>query len=134
MYKQMSHVEQLAEKLWIADPIVTRLWIIVLFFSTCLFSCYDSKSSIVKKSPFIAIQNGYVTLLWKYLLNRHGYVESARIYSNLIRVYLNMLRVGLSVHIQHETNKEYGVVQATFDQLITLNINNVQKEKIREKL
>lgn len=124
----MSHVEELAEKLWIADPIVTRLWIIVLFFSTCLFSCYDSKSSMVKmkkKSPFIVIQNDYVTLLWKYLLNRHGYVQSARIYSNLIRVYLNMLRIGLSVYIRYQTEKEYGVVQAKFDQLITLNINDV---------
>jgi hypothetical protein len=128
MYKQMSHVEELAEKLWIADPIVTRLWIIVLFFSTCLFSCYDSKSSMVKmkkKSPFIVIQNDYVTLLWKYLLNRHGYMESARIYSNLISVYLNMLRIGLSVYIRYQTEKEYGVVQAKFDQLITLNINDV---------
>jgi hypothetical protein len=124
----MSHVEELAEKLWIADPIVTRLWIIVLFFSTCLFSCYDSKSSMVKmkkKSPFIVIQNDYVTLLWKYLLNRHGYMESARIYSNLISVYLNMLRIGLSVYIRYQTEKEYGVVQAKFDQLITLNINDV---------
>src|SRR4051812_1287992 len=97
LYKQFVQAEQLAEKLWIADPVVTRLWIIILFFSTPLHyhdDCPTPTPILKKKLPLYQIQNGYVTLLWKYLLHRHGLMESARIYSNLVHVYMKMQSVG----------------------------------------
>ncbi|CAF3615648.1 unnamed protein product [Adineta steineri] len=129
LYKELAYSEQLAEKSWIADPIVTRLWIIVLFFSTSLFSYYDSKPTdlkVKKKPPFVDIQNAYVTLLWKYLLHRHGYMESVRIFSNLIHVYLNMLRVGLYINIRLRTQTDFLAAHETLDQLTRVDINNTQ--------
>jgi hypothetical protein len=129
LYKQFAHTEKLAEKLWIADPIVTRIWLVTLFFSTPLFSYYDPMSSITKikkKFSFIDIQNAYVLLLWKYLLNRHGYMESVRIYSNLIHVFLHMLRIGIDINIRLRTQKEFMLVHETLDQLSILDINHAQ--------
>ncbi|CAF2397904.1 unnamed protein product [Rotaria sp. Silwood2] len=129
LYKQFAHIENLAEKLMIADPIITRLWIIVLFFSTPLFSYYDSKSKkikVKKKLPFIDIQNTYATLLWIYLLYRHGPLESVRIYSNVIRIFLNMLRVGIDIHMRLRMEKYLISIDTTLDELVQLDINTDQ--------
>jgi hypothetical protein len=130
LYKQFTDTQELAVKSIITDPIVTRGWIVTLFFSTPLFSYYDPMSpSIIKmkeKLPFIDIQNAYVTLLWKYLLHRHGYMESVRIYSNLVHVFLHMLRIGIDINIRMRTQKELMVTHKTLDQLATLDINNAQ--------
>lgn len=126
LYQQFVYVENSAEKLIIADPIITRLWITVLFFSTSLFSYYEPATTMEElnhESSYIEIQNAYVTLLWKYLLYRHGPIESARIFSNLILVFLNMLRVGLSINIRLRTEKRLIKLHKTFDRLPNLNIN-----------
>jgi hypothetical protein len=129
LYEQFSHAQELAKILIIADPIVTRLWLVTLFFSTPLYSYYDPQSSIIKVKKtvsFIDIQNGYVTLLWKYLLHRHGFMESVRIYSNLVHVFLHMLRVGIEIDIRLRTQQEFFVTHTTLDQLAELDINHAQ--------
>lgn len=105
---------------------MTRLWMIVIFFSTPLFSYYDPKTTVVKvrkNSLFIDIQNIYVNLLWKYLLYRHGPIESVRIFSNLIFVFLNMLHIGLNINIRLRTDKQFLPVHETLDALTKLDIN-----------
>ncbi|CAF0804194.1 unnamed protein product [Adineta ricciae] len=132
LYKELAYSEQLAEKTWIADPIVTRVWIIVIFFSTPLFCYYDSKSSVSrlkKTSPLFDRQNAYVTLLWKYLLHRHGDIESVRIYSNLMRVYLNMLRAGLLVNIHVRSHRDLLPAHETLDQAAILDTNSNSERK-----
>jgi hypothetical protein len=132
LYKQFSHAQELAKILIIADPIVARLWLVILFFSTPLFSYYDPQSSIIKvnkKMSFIDIQNTYVNLLWKYLLHRHGFMESVRIYSNLIHVFLHMLRVEVAINIRLRTQHELLVTHKTLDQLAALDINNAQQRE-----
>ncbi|CAF3363779.1 unnamed protein product [Rotaria sp. Silwood1] len=125
LYKQFAHIEKLAEKLMIADPIITRLWIIVLFFSTPLFSYYAPKSTIIRVKnnlSFITIQNTYISLLWKYLLYRHGPMESIRIFSNLIQIFLNMLRVGIDIHTRLRMEKHLVSIDETLDELVQLDI------------
>ncbi|CAF1135369.1 unnamed protein product [Rotaria sordida] len=126
LYKQFAHIEKVAEKSMIADPIITRLWIIVLFFSTPLFSDYDSQSTTIKVKKnlsFIDIQNIYATLMWKYLLYRHGPMEAVRIYSNLILIFLNMLRVEISIHIRLQMEKDLAPLDKALDELVKLDIN-----------
>jgi hypothetical protein len=77
-----------------------------------------------KRLPSIDIQNAYIILLWKYLLHRHGFMESVRIYSNLTRVYLQMLRVGLAINMR--TQASFKVIDTTLNQLATLNIDDGQ--------
>ncbi|CAF3382811.1 unnamed protein product [Rotaria socialis] len=126
LHKQFASIQISAEKLIITDPIMTRLWIIILFFSTPLFSYYDPKSTAIKvrkNSLFIDIQTIYVNLLWKYLLNRHGPMESIRIYSNLAFAFLSMLRIGLEVNIRLRTRKDLAPIHETLDDLVKLDIN-----------
>jgi hypothetical protein len=136
LYQQFIQAERLAEKLWISDPVITRLWIIVLFFSTPLHYYYDCQTStpiLKKKRVLCQAQNGYVNLLWKYLLHRHGLMESVRIFSNLICVYLKMQSVGYGIHVQLRTRKELVSTHDTLNKLITLDINENQKKSNLKK-
>ncbi len=129
LYKDFSRTEELAQRLMVADPIVTRVWIIILFFSTPLFAYYDPKPSILKKKkkmPPIDTQHAYATLLWKYLTHRHGFMESVRIYSNLVHVFLNMLRVGVGINIRMRTDQGFVSTHETLDQLATIDITDAQ--------
>ncbi|CAF1026636.1 unnamed protein product [Rotaria magnacalcarata] len=127
LYEQFAYTKQLAERSLIADPIITRLWMVVLFFSTSLFCLYDSYQFIKipkKKTAIIDIQNIYATLLWKYLSNRHGYDGAVRIYSKLINVYLRMQRVGFEIGVQVRTRSELLVTYETLNQILTLDIRD----------
>ena len=96
-----------------------------LFFSTPLFAYYDLNSPAIKtkkKLPTIDIQNAYITLLWKYLLYRHGYMEAVRIYSNLIQAYLHMLRVGISINLRFRTHKHLKITHETLEKIAAIDI------------
>jgi hypothetical protein len=129
LYEEFTKVERLAETLWITDPIVIRLWIITLFFSTPLHYHHDCSTPtpiLKKKRPLCQVQNAYVTLLWKYLLHRHGYMESVRIYSNLVHVYLKMQDVGFCINLQLRTRKDLMPIHGTISKLVTLDTNQDQ--------
>jgi hypothetical protein len=128
LYEQFDQAEKLAEKLWITDSVVTRLFVVVLFFSTPLHYHDDCPTStpILKKNVRVSqVQNAYISLLWKYLLYRHGYVESIRIYSNLIHVYMKMQRVGFGIYTHLRTQAELMSTHETLNQLVTLSIDDV---------
>jgi hypothetical protein len=126
LYKDFTQAERLAEKLWITDSVVTRLWIIILFFSTPLHyhdDCPTSTPILKKKQPLYQVQNAYVTLLWKYLLHRHGFMESVQIYSNLVHVYMKMQRVGFGIYLRLISKKDLIPTHETISKLVKLNIN-----------
>jgi hypothetical protein len=128
LYQQFVQAEKLAEKSWIADPIITRLWVIVLFFSTPLHyhdDCPTSTPILKKKSPVHQIQNAYTTLLWKYLTHRHGQMEAIRIFSNLIHVYIKMQTVGFGIYIRLRTQKNLLETDQTLSELVTLDVNDM---------
>jgi hypothetical protein len=109
LFERFVRTEKLAEKSLIADPIITRLWLIVLFFSSSLYCVYDKDASLKvpkKKVATTWIQSAYVTLLWNYLLHRHGYLGAVHIFSNLIHVFLKMQHVGSDIGIQVRTRAD----------------------------
>ncbi|CAF1013512.1 unnamed protein product [Adineta ricciae] len=79
LYPQFQQAELLASKSLVTDPIATRLFFIILFFSTPLHYHQDSATPtkvLKKKRPVTNTQNAYITLLWKYLSYRYGSMET----------------------------------------------------------
>ncbi len=127
LYVQFVRIENLAKKLLINDPTITRLWIIILFFSSSLFCSYDSNITLKipkKRRSVNDIQNAYITLLWNYLLHRYGNLSAVQIYSNLIYVYLKIQRVGSDIGIRIRTQNELMTIYQTTNQLLAHDIRN----------
>ncbi|CAF1537328.1 unnamed protein product, partial [Adineta steineri] len=129
LYEEFDKAERMAEKSWTTDPIVTRLFVIILFFSTPLHYHDDSPTPtklLKKKQAILQTQNGYITLLWKYLTYRYGSAGSIRIYLNLVHVYMKMQQVGYGVYTQLRTQKDLVPTHETLNKLVTLDINDTQ--------
>ena len=125
LYPDFIQVEYLAEKFWITDPTVIRLWVITLFFSSPLHY-HDEGPTLTpilkKKKPVRQAQNAYVTLLWKYLLHRYGEGEGVRIYSNLVLVYMKMQSVGFKIYTRLRTKEDLRSTDETLNKLVAVNI------------
>jgi hypothetical protein len=65
-----------------------------------------------------------VTLLWNYLLHRHGYLGAVHIFSNLIHVFLKMQHVGSDIGIQVRTRADLLGTHETLKQLTTFDIQD----------
>ncbi|CAF0892584.1 unnamed protein product [Adineta steineri] len=129
LYEEFDKAERMAEKSWTTDPIVARLFIIILFFSTPLHYHDDSPTPtkiLKKKQAILQTQNGYITLLWKYLTHRYGSEGSVRIYLNLVHVYMKMQEVGYGMYMQLTTQKDLVPTHETLSKLVTLDINDTQ--------
>ena len=135
LYVDFQHVEKLIDEHVITDPVVTRLWIVSLFFSTPLH--YHNDGQIVtplfkKKKAILNVQNAYTTLLWKYLLHRHQEMGAVRIFSNLIRVYLKMQHVGYGIYLNLRSHPDLLTAHETLQKVITLDINDDEEDKMME--
>jgi hypothetical protein len=75
----------------------------------------SSTIKLKRKLLFNDMQNTDINLLWKYLLHRHEYMETVRIYSTLILVFFNMLRVGIGINIRLRTQKDFSSTHETID-------------------
>lgn len=136
LYKDFIEVERVAEKFLITDPIVVRLWVVILFFSSPLHYHEEGPTltPILKKKQLVRqTQNAYVTLLWKYLLHRYGDYEAVRIFSNLMRVYIKMQTVGFGVYTQLRTKKELLTTNETLNRLVTVDIHEDLKRANESK-
>lgn len=128
LYQRLVLTRNLAQSKLIADPIVTRLWLVVLFFSSSLYTYYDpsnNKGKMKKSYSSTNIESAYVTLLWKYLLHRHGLADAVRIFSNLIHVFLQIIRVGIDINLRLRTERGHYTAHETLNQLVSLDINHV---------
>ena len=128
-YEQFDSTERLAGRKLIADPIITRLLLVILFFSSSLSCFYDSSVTIrvpKKKTSILEIQNAYAALLWNYLLHRYGYVGAVQVYSTVIHVYLKMQRAGFEVGVQVRTRTELLITHETLNQIAALDIRDSQ--------
>ena len=133
LYERFRFVERLASECLIADPVVTRLWMIVLFFSTPLQYLKDEHvtTPLLKKKQSIGlVQNAYATLLWKYLLSRHQELGAVRIFSNLIRVYLQMQIVGFQIYTNLRSKQELVKTHEALQKLLTLSDAEEHEEKM----
>ena len=125
LYEEFLHVENLAEKSVITDPVVTRLWLLILFFTpslSCVHSFHRSSRIIRTRNIFTDIRNTYVALLWNYLLHRYGHIEAVRIYVNLITIYMKMQGIAFKIGVQIQTRPELMSIYQTIDQFLTRNI------------
>jgi hypothetical protein len=127
LFENFVRTENLAEKLLIADPIITRLSLVILFFSSSIL-CYDDSYTPVKipkkKTRIMEIQNAYAALLWNYLSHRYGNLGAIQIYSDLIHVFLKMQRVGFGIGTRVRTKNELLITHKTISQFLTLDIRD----------
>ena len=129
LYQGFTQVVGLANKFWVTDRIVIRLWMITMFFSTPLH--YHDEGPLLtpilkNKVPVRQAQNAYITLLWKYLLHRYGDDQAVRIYSNLMFVYMKMQIVGFGIYTQLRTKVE---LRATHETLVKLVVVDTGEEQ-----
>lgn len=132
LYVEFRRVEKMTDEHLITDPVVTRLWIITLFFSTPLH--YHNYDQIVtplfkKKQQIFKIQNAYGTLLWKYLVYRHQEREAVRIFFNLIRIYLKMQQVGYGMFLNLQSKQELASAQELLHKLVTTNLDDTEENE-----
>lgn len=132
LYKEFQYVERLEGECLIADPVVTRLWMVTLFFSTPLIYHNDENvtTPLLKKKPLLVnIQNAYATLLWKYLLSRHQENDAVRIFSNLIRTYIKMQTVGQQIYAYLRSQQELVKTHEALQKVLILNDADEDEEK-----
>lgn len=80
-----------------------------------------------KSIPCVNIQHQYVTLLWKYLLFRHGEQRSIQIYSNLVQIYLDMLRFALDINMRFRTRIDFRATHEALDKMAIVNMTNIHQ-------
>lgn len=125
LYERFTLCENLGKSLWFNDPIIIRVWFVILFFSTPLH--YRSDGPIVtpvlkKKQIVLQTQNIYADLLWKYLIHRYGTPDCYRIFTNLVRVYIQMQTVGFNMYLKLKSEQELKTTNETLDKLVTSGI------------
>jgi hypothetical protein len=103
-------------QLMINDPIVARLWLILLFLSApldCYYDCSLSEQSSTSLKTIFSMQNLFATLLWKYLTHRYSQQDAIRIFSNLNRIYLHIQSISHAIHCEIRTRDDLiGLKQA----------------------
>ena len=70
------------------------------------------------------IQHSYVSLLWNYLVHRHGYIDAVRIFSNLTSIYLRMQRLSQAVNTQIRTRDDLSTLHEAFNQAVIIDSDN----------
>jgi len=116
-------VKNKAQSLLINDPVVTRLWLLILFFSTPLICHYDPLLPDISHDNRLdinRIQNSFTILLCNYLSHRHGYCDAIRIFSNLIHVYLQMQRITGAITQQTRTRSDLAVMHQALSRAVVL--------------
>ena len=129
LYPQFQQAEFLASKSLVTDPIVIRLFFVILFFSTPLHYHQDSATPtkvLKKKRPITDTQHAYITLLWKYLSYRYGSMETVRIYTHLVHVYIKMQTVGFGIYTRLSTQKNLIPTNETLNKLVAIDVHEVQ--------
>jgi hypothetical protein len=109
LFDEIMQVKTRAGSILINDPAVTRLWLLILFFSTPLICHFDRSLPDISNENRLYInqvQDSFTLLLWNYLLHRHGYIDAVRIFSNFIRIYLQAQRLSQRVSQEVRTRTD----------------------------
>ena len=109
LFEQWAFMKQRFDVIVVNDPVVTRLCLIILFFSTPLLCYFDSTLPQIAAESIVylnKIQNSFVNLLWNYLLHRQGYLGTIRILNNLIRAYLQSQRFLQTIQHKLRTQRD----------------------------
>lgn len=123
LFADCQRVKNQATSILINDPAVTRLWLLILFFSSPLNCYYDRSLPEVSKKNLLdlnQIQDSFTSLLWNYLVHRHGSIDAVRIFSNLIRVFLQMQQFSRAINHLARTRRDLLVMNEAFNQAVVL--------------
>lgn len=123
LFLETKQIRERAGSILVNDPVIARLWLLILFFSSPLSCFYDETSfeqPIKSKSNLIKIQDSFCNLLWGYLLHRHGPIDAVRIFSNTVRVYLQIQRMSRSISHLVRTRTDLKSMNQSFNQAIRL--------------
>ncbi|CAF1388211.1 unnamed protein product [Rotaria sordida] len=127
LFPEYVKTKHRAEQILITDSVVTRLWLLVLFFSTPLHCYYQQTLPEIdenRQQTIRQIQDIYVTLLWKYLLHRHGDLSAIRIFSNLNGIYLRMQRLSQAVNTEIRTRNDLSIINEAFNRAVIIDSDN----------
>ncbi|CAF1013550.1 unnamed protein product [Adineta ricciae] len=109
LFEQWVFMKQRLDVIIVNDPVITRLCLIILFFSTPLLCYFDPTLPAISIASIVylnKIQNSFVNLLWNYLLHRQGYLGTIRILNNLIRAYLQSQKFLQTIQHQLQTQRD----------------------------
>jgi len=123
LFLETKQIRKRAASILVNDPVIARLWLLILFFSSPLSCFYDGTSieqPVKSKSNLIKIQDSFCNLLWSYLLHRHGPIDAVRIFSNTVRVYLQLQRTSRSINHLVRTRTDLKSMNQSFNQAIRL--------------
>lgn len=126
LYGEYVKTKKLMEQYLINDPIVTRLWILILFLCSPLDLNVNSEFCDVKKTRKFAVwkvQENYVGLLWKYLCHRHTNCGAFRILSELSRVYLNVQRLTEKINEEIRTRPDLRPLEESLNRTVKIEID-----------
>ena len=123
LYAEFLQIKERMEQFVINDPIVTRLWLLILFLSSPLHYRQESTISdlpIERKSLIFDLQQTYVTLLWKYLCYRHNNQGANQILSNLNRVYLCVQRLSQKINAEIRMREDLQALDDAFNRAVMI--------------
>ncbi|CAF4143197.1 unnamed protein product [Rotaria sordida] len=85
------------------DPTLVKLIIMVLSFSSNCFTIHADQnmqrdSLLMGTFRLLGSQNAYVEIMWKYMLYRYGYFESAKRFCELIKIMLDEINMASNIY------------------------------------
>jgi hypothetical protein len=104
----VQQAKQISEHLAF-DPIVIKLMLIALAFSSNCFTNHnresmDKDSLLFGTFRLFGSQNVYVELIWKYLIYRYNFNESVQRFCKLVTRLLDTIKLSVEIY---ETNRTY---------------------------
>jgi len=129
LFSEFNSIRLRAEQILVTDPVITRLWLLILFFSTPLNCYFDHSLPILSNQQRILIlntQNSYIDLLWNYLLHRHGDIDAVRIFSNLNGIYLRMQRISQAVNAEIRTRFDLTALHEAFNRAVIIDSDDIE--------
>ena len=124
LYAELLQTRHRIEQSVIGDPVVTRLWLLILFLSPRLHCHYDSSRRDAVSEPMPAtlrLQHSYLHLLMNYLIYRHTHVGAVRILINLNGIFLRIQRVSEAIDRQIRVRKDLFGLHDALDCLVSVD-------------
>ena len=124
LYAELIQTRHRIEQSLIRDPVVTRLWLLILFLSPPLHCHYDSseRDAVSESMPVILrLQHSYLHLLWNYLIYRHEYVGAVRIFIHLNGIFLRIQRVSHAIDREVRIRKDLFGLHDALDRLVSVD-------------
>ncbi|CAF3113694.1 unnamed protein product [Rotaria socialis] len=93
------------------DETIVKLILMVLSFSSNCFTVSTDHMAyrdnlLMGTFRLFGSQNAYIEVMWKYMLYRYGYFESAKRFSALIKLMLDEMTLASNIYDDNEVHKD----------------------------